>query len=99
MTKITELGVFDAAEYLDSDEAVSVFLADAFETQDPKYIAHAIGVVARAKGMTEIAKQSGISREQLYHSFGKNGNPTLQTLLPVLSALGIRLTPSYAHPC
>jgi len=94
---VSELKRFDTTEYLDSDEAISIFLADAFETQNPGYIAHAIGVVAKAKGMTEIAKKSGISRELLYRSFGENGNPTLQALLPVLSVLGIKLTPTLTH--
>ncbi len=73
---IDELEVFDATECLDCDEAISIFLADAFETQDPRYIAHALGIVAKAKGMTEIAEKSGVPREVLYRSFGVNGNPT-----------------------
>lgn len=97
MINTAELKTFDAAEYLDSDEAISVFLADAFETENPSYIAHALGVVARAQGMTEISKKTGIQREVLYRSFGENGNPTLQTLFPVLSALGVKLVPTIAH--
>jgi probable addiction module antidote protein len=67
-------------------------MADALETEDASYIAHALGVVARAKGMAEIADQTGLSREQLYRSFSENGNPTLKTTLAVMKALGIQLT-------
>lgn len=86
---VNALKYFDATEYLDSDQAISIFLADALETQNPSYIAHALRAVAKAIGMTEIAKESGISREQLCRSTGENANPTLETLLPVLSALGV----------
>jgi probable addiction module antidote protein len=67
-------------------------MAEAFATEDPGYIAHAIGVVARAKGMTQIANQTGLSREQLYRSFSENGNPTLKTTMAVMQALEIELT-------
>ncbi len=87
---------YDPAEYLGSDEDVAIFMADAFETEDPAYIAHALGIVARAKGMTQIAAQTGLSREQLYRSFSKNGNPTLKTTLTVMKALGIQLTAKHA---
>ena len=83
---------FDAAEYLDSDEAVRVFMADALETADTAYIAHALGVVARARGMSQIAEETGLSREQLYRSFSARGNPTLKTTLAVMRALGLEMT-------
>ena len=80
---------YDTAEYLDNDEAIEVFMADAFETGDISYIAHALGVIARAKGMTQIAKDTGLSREQLYRSFSEQGNPTLKTTLAVMRSLGL----------
>jgi probable addiction module antidote protein len=83
---------YDPAEDLTSDEAMAVFMAKAFETGDAAYVAHALGVVARAKGMADIAKETGLSREQLYRSFSENGNPTLKTTLAVMKALGIDLT-------
>lgn len=83
---------WDAAEYLDSDEAIEVFMADAFESGDTSYIAHVLGVVARAKGMSQIAKDTGLSREQLYRSFSGQGNPTLKTTLAVMQALGLEMT-------
>jgi probable addiction module antidote protein len=83
---------FDPAEGLTSNEAIALFMGEAFKTEDAGYIAHALGVVARAKGMTQIAKDTGLSREQLYRSFSGNGNPTLKTTIAVMKALGIELT-------
>lgn len=87
-----KLTIYDPAEDLTTDEAVAVFMAEAFHTNDVGYIAHALGVVARAKGMTQIASETGLSREQLYRSFSENGNPTLKTTLAAMKALGIELT-------
>ena len=90
---------YDPAELLTSEESIAIFMADAFETNDAGYIAFALGMVARAKGMSQVAEQTGLSREHLYRSFSKKGNPTLRTLLAVLNALGIELTarPAVAH--
>jgi probable addiction module antidote protein len=82
---------FDPTRYLDSDEAVAGFLEEAFETDDPGFIVHAFGVVARARGMTQIAKDAGLSRESLYRALGENGNPEFSTVLKVAKALGLRL--------
>ena len=68
-----------------------MFMDEAFGTADSAYVAHALGVVARAKGMTQVAKHTGLSREQLYRSLSENGNPTLSTTLAVLDALGFGL--------
>jgi probable addiction module antidote protein len=87
-----KLTSFDPAEGLTSDEAIAAFMAEAFASEDSGYIAHALGVVARAKGMAQIASQTGLSREQLYRSFSENGNPTLKTTIAVMKALGIELT-------
>jgi probable addiction module antidote protein len=83
---------YDPAEDLGSDEAIAVFMAEAFQTNDVAYISHALGVVARAKGMAQIAGKTGLSREQLYRSFSAKGNPTLKTTLAVMKALGVQLT-------
>ncbi|BAU58051.1 putative addiction module antidote protein [Halorhodospira halochloris] len=83
---------YDPAAALESDEAIAVFLADALETGDAAHIAKAIGVVARARGMTELARETGLSREQLYRSFSEQGNPTLKNMLAVMRALGVDLT-------
>ncbi len=87
-----KLTTYDPAEDLTSNSAIAAFMAEAFATEDTSYIAHALGVVARAKGMTEIAGQTGLSREQLYRSFSEHGNPTLKTTMAVMKALGIELT-------
>ena len=87
-----KLTTYDPAEDLVSEESIALFMAEAFQTSDAGYIAHALGVVARAKGMAQIATQTGLSREQLYRSFSENGNPTLKTTLAVMKALGIELT-------
>jgi probable addiction module antidote protein len=87
-----KLTTYDPAEDFVSDQAIASFMAEAFETTDSGYIAHALGVVARAKGMAQIASQTGLSREQLYRSFSENGNPTLKTTIAVMKALGIALT-------
>ena len=87
-----KLTTYDPAEDLSSDEAIAAFMAEAFESNDSGYVAHALGVVARAKGMAQIAGQTGLSREQLYRSFSAKGNPTLKTTLAVMKALGVQLT-------
>lgn len=86
------LSTYDPAAALVDDEEIAAFMADAFETGDALYVAKALGVVARAKGMTEIARKTGLSREQLYRSFSENGNPTLKTTIAVMRALGIDMT-------
>lgn len=83
---------YDPAQALDGPEAIAVFLTDALETGDAAYIAKAMGVVARAKGMTELARETGLAREQLYKSFSENGNPTLKNMLAVLRVLGVDLS-------
>jgi probable addiction module antidote protein len=83
---------YDPAEDLADEAGIATFMAQAFETKDAGYIAHALGVVARAKGMSQIAAQTGLSREQLYRSFSGRGNPTLKTTLAVMAALGIELS-------
>ncbi len=83
---------YDPAVALVDDDEIAAFLADALETGDAAFIAKSLGVVARAKGMAEIANQTGLSREQLYRSFSVNGNPTLKTTLAVMKALGVDLT-------
>jgi probable addiction module antidote protein len=84
--------VYDPAEDLTSAEAIAIFLTEAFKTEDAGYIAHALGVVARARGMADIARRTGLSRAQLYRSFSAAGNPRLRTILAVMNALGVELS-------
>ncbi|MDE2515639.1 MAG: putative addiction module antidote protein [Rhodospirillales bacterium] len=86
-----KLTTYDPAAALVDDEEIAAFMTDAFETGDAGYIARALGIVARAKGMAQIAQDTGLSREQLYRSFSEAGNPTLKTTLAVMKALGIAL--------
>ncbi|TBW32694.1 putative addiction module antidote protein [Siculibacillus lacustris] len=83
---------FDPAELLGSEEAIKFYLEDAFDTSDAAQIATALGVVARAKGMTKVARDTGLAREQLYRSLSETGNPTLETTLAVLKSFGLQLT-------
>ena len=87
-----KLTTYDPAADLSSDEAIATFMAEAFQTSDAAFVAHALGVVVRAKGMAQIAGQTGLSRRQLYRLFSENGNPTLKATLAVMKALGIELT-------
>lgn len=82
---------FDAAKYFRTPEGVIELLNDAFESGHAPYIANALGVAARSEGMSKIAEKTGVNRQALYTALSENGNPTLETLLKVLSALGIRL--------
>lgn len=82
---------FDAAEYLDTEEAIAAFLNEAFETGDAAFISHSLGVVARAVGMSKIARDANLSRESLYRSLSAEGHPELSTVISVLKALGVKL--------
>lgn len=88
---------YDPADDLIDKDGIALFLKDAFETGDAAFIAKAFGVVARAKGMTELARETGLSREQLYRSFSEEGNPTLKTMLAVMAALGIEMSAKAAE--
>jgi probable addiction module antidote protein len=83
---------YDSARYLDSDEIIAAYIAEALATGEKSHIAHAIGTVARAKSMTQIAKDAGLSRENLYKALSEDGNPELSTLLRVIKALGLELS-------
>jgi len=82
---------FDAADYLDTPDMIAAYLSEAFETGDSKYIAEALGTVARAKGMSEVARGTGLSREGLYKSLSSQGSPELFTAMKVLDSLDMQL--------
>ena len=82
---------FDVSEHLDSPEMIAAYLAEAFATGESAFIADALGLVARAKGMTDIAKRAGLSRESLYKALSKEGHPEFETILRVLKALDVNL--------
>jgi probable addiction module antidote protein len=83
---------YDSADLLETEEDILTYLEFAMEGNDPKHIANALGVVARSSGMTEIARKTGLGRQALYTALSENGNPTLETLTSVLTALGLELT-------
>lgn len=82
---------WDAADYLDTPERIAGYLEAAFADGDPALIAAAIGDVARAVGMSQVARDAGLGRESLYKALSPDGNPTFATITRVLSALGLRL--------
>ena len=87
-----QISNYDPAIALDTPEAVDIFLSDAFETEDPSYIAEALGLIARAKGMSNVSRESQLNREQLYKTLSKEGNPTIQTVIKVMKTMGLTLT-------
>lgn len=96
---------FDPAEYLGADEDQIDLLRDAFSSGNSAYIANAIGTVARARNISQLAREVGLTRAGLYKAFSADGDPKLSTVLGVLDALGIKLsvdpaarTPSAASP-
>ena len=86
--KITE---YDTAEFLKTPQDIADYLEAVFEDGEPALISQALGIVARAKGMTSVAKQAGVTREALYKSLSDRGDPTLSTFMGVLKALNIRM--------
>ncbi len=82
---------FDPAEYLETQEDMALYLQEAMDDGDPKLIAAALGDIARARGMTAIAKEAGLAREALYRSLSSDGCPEFTTVVKVMNALGLRL--------
>ena len=89
---------FDSAEYLDSDEAVSAYLEEALAADDPAFIVQALGTIARARGMSQIAKEAGLFRESLYKALSAEGNPEFSTVIRVMQALGLRFSVTAVDP-
>lgn len=86
---------WDSAELLDTPEKIAAYLEAAFEDGEPAVIAHALGVVARAKGIGKIAAETGITRAGLYKALDTDGDPRLTTFIGVLKSLGLTLS---VHP-
>jgi probable addiction module antidote protein len=85
--------LWDPSEYLDTPDSISAYLEAAFEDGDPALITAALGDVARAKGMTQLAAEAGVTREALYKALSATGDPRLSTFLGVMKALGMKLAP------
>jgi len=89
---------FDALDFLGTREAQVEYIAAAYETGDPEFIRDAYNLVARARGMTRLAEETGLSRESLYKALGDRGNPEFGTMMRINRALGIALTAHIAEP-
>lgn len=87
----TKTHPWDVTRYLDSDEAIAAYLDAALEEDDPALLAAALGDIARAKGMTQIARETGLGRESLYKALSPEGNPEFGTVQKVVRSLGLRL--------
>jgi len=87
----TKIRPWDITRYLDSDEAIAAYLDAVLEEDDPALLAAALGDVARAKGMTQIARETGLGRESLYKALSDRGNPEFGTVQKVMRALGLKL--------
>lgn len=87
-----ELTKWDSADHLKTKEDIAAYLEAVFEDGDSKLISHALGVVARAEGMAEVAKQAGLTRTSLYKALSDDGNPEFSTVLKVVKALGLKMT-------
>ena len=95
--KISDLPDFDMAEHLPDDQSVAEYLTLVLEEGDPSELPHALGVIARARGMTEIAKASGLTREALYRALRSDAQPRFDTVSRVCAALGIKLVAQAVH--
>ncbi|WP_084698435.1 addiction module antidote protein [Muricoccus aerilatus] len=87
----TKTRPWDPAEVLDTPEMQAEYLSLVLADGDPSEVARALGIVARARGMTGVARTAGVSRESLYRALSENGNPELSTLMRVMSGMGLRL--------
>ncbi|MGJ4893172.1 addiction module antidote protein [Bradyrhizobium sp. HKCCYLRH3099] len=98
--KISKLKTFDAAEHLRTPAARAEYLNLVLADGDPAEVRDALNLVARAQGMSQVAKAAGVTREGLYKTLGENGNPEFATVLRIITAMGIRLTaePARAKP-
>jgi len=83
---------YDSSEYLDSQEAIAAYMKEAMAIDDPALIASALGTIARARGMSQVARETGLSRESLYKALSAEGNPEFGTIIRVMDALGLKLT-------
>ena len=93
----TKTRPYDAAEYLENPEDMAAYLEAALEDGDPAVVTHALGTIARARGMSQIARDTGLGRESLYKALSPGGNPEFATVLKVVRALGLKLHAEAEH--
>ena len=89
---LADLPEFDMAEHLDSDQAIAEYLTIVLEENDPAEFAHALGTIARARGMTEVARASGLTREALYKALRPSSHPRFDTIMKVVQAMGLQIS-------
>lgn len=89
-----KITAFDVADYLKTDEDIKLFLKEAASSGDAADFIHALNTASRAKGMTEVAKQAGVTRASLYKSLAEDGNPRFETITKIVEALGCKLVVS-----
>jgi len=89
--RVADLPKFDAAEYLENEKAIAEYLTAMIEDGNPAMLAAALGDIARARGMSEIDKASGLTREALYKALRPNAQPRFETVSRVCAALGVKL--------
>jgi probable addiction module antidote protein len=83
---------FDAADALDTPEEQAAFLAEAFASGEPKVVTAALGMIARARGIAQVSRETGLSREAVYKATSVDGNPTLATLMGIMRVTGLKLS-------
>ncbi len=89
---------FEAADYLDSEKRQVAYITAALETGDADFVRDALGIVAKARGMGQVAKNAGLNRESLYKALGETGNPEFATVMRIVRALGLTLSARPATP-
>ncbi|MBX3597872.1 MAG: putative addiction module antidote protein [Rhizobiaceae bacterium] len=89
---------WDASEHLDSEEMIFAYMNAAMEENDPGLVAAALGDIAKARGMTKIARETGLSRESLYRALDVEGNPEFATVMKVMKALGLHMSVERSKP-
>jgi len=96
-TRIEDLPDFDMAEFLKSDEDIANYLTIVLEENNPAELTRALGVIARARGMTEVARAAGLTREALYKALRPSSQPRFDTIARVCTALGVKLVAQPSH--
>ena len=94
---MTRFAAFDAADYLSNEETIAEYISAALEDPNPEMFLTAVRDVARARGMAQLAKDSGLGRESLYKALAPGAKPRYDTMLKLLHALGVKLSASPAH--
>ncbi len=94
---MTKFSTFDAADYLSDEESIAEYLTAALEDPNPDLFLVAVRDVARARGMTQLAKDTGLGRESLYKALTPGAKPRYDTVLKIMHALGVKLTATAAH--